>query len=304
MKNILIYTVALLMPLMASAQALPFVSADYFPAALAKAGAVTTETASTAFSAFGNAAAIPYSDRKADFAAGYTLWQPSSANSSVIAAGGTYKLNDKMGVTLGLTYGMHPGYEIFSESGSSKGTFKPTDMQVKAGFAYRFLPFLSAGVNIGYASSTLAQGTSYGAFVADIFLMSKFNDLKVALGVSDLGSSVTSSSGQKFALPSALTFGLGYDKIFAESHRVDVSLDADYYFANAVAAAVGIGYTFNDMAGFKAGYRYGGKSVIPSYASAGLCGKFFGITLDLAYIIPAGKSPMANTLALSAGYTF
>lgn len=304
MKNILTYTVALLLPLMASAQALPFVAADYSPAALAKAGAVATETTSTAFSAFGNAAAIPYSDRTADFAAGYTSWQPSSVNTSVIAAGGAYKLNDKMGVVVGLTYGMHPGYEIFSDSGSSKGTFKPSDMQIKAGFAYRLLPFLSAGVNIGYASSTLAKGTSYGAFMADIFVMSKFNDLKVALGVSDLGSAVTSATGQKFSLPSALTLGLGYEKTFAQSHRVDVSLDADYYFANAVAAAVGLGYTFNDMAGIKAGYRYGGKSVIPSYASVGLCGKLFGVTIDLAYIIPAGKSPMANTLALSAGYTF
>ena len=159
-------------------------------------------------------------------------------------------------------------------------------------------------MSLGYASSTLAEGVSYGAFVADVFLMSEFSDFKVTLGVSDLGSSVTSASGQKFSLPSALTLGLGYDKTFAQSHRVDVSVDADYYFANAVAAAFGAGYTFNDMVGVKAGYRYGGKSVIPSYASLGMCGTIFGVTLDLAYILPAGTSPMANTLALSVGYTF
>ena len=304
MKNILTYTITLLLPLMASAQALPFVAADYSPAVLAKAGADATETASTAFSAFGNVAAVPFSGCTADFAAGYTLWQPSSAKSNVIAAGGAYNLNDRMGFTLGLTYGMHPGYEMFSETGSSKGTFNPSDMQLKAGFAYRFLSFLSAGVNVGYASSTLAQGTSYGAFVADVFLMSMFSDFKVALGVSDLGSSVTSVSGQKFALPSALTLGLGYDKTFAQTHRVDVSVDADYYFTNAFAAAVGAGYTFNDMVGVKAGYRYGGKSVVPSYASLGLCGKFFGATIDLAYILPMGESPMSNTLAVSLGYRF
>ena len=304
MKNILTYTIALLLPLMASAQALPFVAADYSPSALAKAGADATETSSTAFSAFGNVAAVPFSERSADFAAGYTLWQPSAASSNVLALGGGYNLGGKMGFTLGFTYGMHPGYEIFSDTGSSKGTFNPSDMQIKAGFAYRFLPFLSAGVNVGYASSTLAHGTSYGAFVADVFLMSCFNDFKVALGVTDLGSSVISVSGQKFALPSALTLGLGYDKTFARTHRVDVSVDADYYFANAFAAAVGAGYTFNDMVGVKAGYRYGGKSVIPSYASLGLCGRFSGATLDLAYILPMGTSPMSNTLALSLGYTF
>ena len=304
MKNILTYTIALLLPLMASAQALPFVAADYSPAVLAKAGADATETSSTAFSAFGNVAAVPYSASSGDFAASYTMWQPSSAGSNVIAVGGGYNLNGKLGLALGFTYGMHPGYEIFSETGSSKGTFNPSDMQVKAGFSYRFLPFLSAGADVGYASSTLAQGVSYGAFMADVFLMSKFSDFKIALGVSDIGSSVTSASGQKFALPSALTLGLGYDKTFAQAHRVDVSVDADYYFANAFAGAVGAGYTFNDMAGVKAGYRYGGTSVIPSYASLGLCGKFFGATLDLAYILPMGESPMSNTLAVSLGYRF
>lgn len=304
MKKILTYMVSFLMPLMLSAQALPFVSADHSPAALAKAGATATETVSTAFSAFGNVAAVPYSESSGDFAAGYTLWQPSAVKSDIIAAGGSYNLNGKLGFAFGLTYGMYKGYDIISDSGSSKDTFKPSDIQIKAGAAYRFLPFLSVGANIGYASSTLAQGVSYGAFVADVFLMSEFSDFKAALGVSDLGSSVSSATGQKFSLPSALTLGLGYDKTFAQAHRVDVSADADYYFSNAVAVALGVGYTFDDMVGVKAGYRYGGDSVIPSYASFGLGGKLFGATIDLAYVLPMGDNPMANTLALSVGYTF
>lgn len=293
-----------MMPLMVSAQALPFVSADRSAASLAKAGADATETSSTAFSAFGNIAAVPYSEKTGDFAAGYTLWQPSSASQNFLAVGGSYNLNGKAGFAAGFTYGMYPGYEIFSDSGSSKGRFNPSDLQISAGFAYRVLPFLSLGVNVGYASSTLAQGISYGAFTTDVFLMSKFKDFMLALGVSDLGSSVASSSGTKYRLPSAMTIGLGYTRPFAQHHRVDVSADADYYFTNDFAAAFGAGYTFHDIVGVKAGYRYGGKSVVPSYASLGLCGKLLGVTLDIAYVIPSGDSPMSNTIAVSAGYTF
>lgn len=304
MRNILIFIAASLVSYTVSAQALPFVAADYSPSALAKAGAVMTDVSSTAFSSFGNVAAIPYSERTADFAIGYTLWQPSSVSSNIIAAGGSFNVNDKMGFTLGLSYGMYPGYEIFSETGSSKGTFNPSDLQIKAGFAYRFLPYLSVGANIGYASNTLAKGTSYGAFVTDVFLMSKVSDFKFALGVSDLGTSVTSAAGLKYALPSSLTLGVGYDKMFAEAHGVDVSVDADYYFSNTFAVAAGAGYSYKCIAGIKAGYRYGGNSPIPSYASVGLACCLWGATLDLAYVVPVGKSPMANTLALSLGYTF
>jgi hypothetical protein len=203
-----------------------------------------------------------------------------------------------------MTYGMFPEYDIFNDNGSHKGTFTPSDVQFKAGASYRFLPFLSAGVNLGYASSSLAEGVSYGAFNADVFLMSKFADYKVALGLTDLGSAVVSASDVKFSLPSALTLGLGYDKTFADVHKVDVALDLDYYFEGQVAASVGADYTFNNMISFCAGYRYGGNSVIPSYASLGLGGSFYGVSLDLAYVLPVAKSPMSNTLSLAVGYSF
>lgn len=304
MRKVLIYIAALLMPVLASAQALPFVSADYSAGALARAGAASTETSSTAFAAFDNVAAVPYSEKAADVSVGYTIWQPNSISLNAILAGGSYNLNNKLGFALGMTYGMYPEYEIFSEQGSEKGTFKPSDIQIKAGASMRFLPFLSAGVSLGYASSSLAEGVSYGAFEADVFLMSKFADYKVAVGVSDLGSAVLSASDVKFALPTAATLGLGYEKAFTEHHRVDVGLDADYYFAGAFAASAGAEYTFKDMISFSAGYRYGGESVIPSYASFGLGGSFAGVRLDLAYVIPVANSAMSNTLSLAVGYSF
>ena len=304
MRKVLIYIAALLMPFVASAQALPFVSADYSAGSLAKAGANSTEITQMAFASFENIAAVPYSDKSADFALGYTLWQPGAVSSNVIIAGGSYNVANKLGLALGMTCGMLPEYDVINGQGSNKGTFTPSELQVKAGASYRFLPFLSAGVNLGYASSSLAEGVSYGAFAADVFLMSKFADYKVALGLTDLGSAVISASDVKFSLPSALTLGLGYEKAFADIHKVDAALDLDYYFEGQVAASIGAEYTFNNLVSFCAGYRYGGESVIPSYASLGLGGQFCGVSLDLAYVLPMAKSPMSNTLSLAIGYSF
>ena len=304
MRKILIYVAALLMPLISSAQALPFVAADFSAGSLGKGGVNVTETNSIAFASFENIAAVPYSEKSADFAAGYALWQPSSVSTNVIMAGGSYNLGNKLGFSLGMTYGMLPEYDIFNGQGSNKGTYTPSDVQVKAGASWRFLPYLSAGVNLGYASSSLSADVSYGAFAADVFLMSKFADFKVAAGVKDLGSAVLSATGAKFSLPSALALGFGYEKAFADIHKVDAAVDADYYFEGQVAVSAGAEYTFNNLISFCAGYRYGGNSVVPSYASLGLGGHFCGVSLDFAYVLPVTDSPMSNTLSLAVGYSF
>ena len=307
MKNTVSYIVAAvlcLMPLAAGAQALPYVASVTNAVSLSKAGADVAEISNIANAAFTNAAAIPYSDLKADFAAGYTMWQPSMVKSNIINVAGAYKLNDKMGVAAGFRYGMNPSYQVTDESGSSKGTFTPSDMQVNVGFAWRFLPYLSAGVNLGYASSSLAKDYSYGALTSDIFLMSKFSDFRAALGVSNLGTKVKSLAGVSYALPASATLGAGYGKVFAENHGVDVQLEANYYFTGGLTAAVGAEYTFGGLASVRVGYNFSADSPLPSYASVGLGAKVIGVKLDLAYLVASGDSPMKNTLALQLGYCF
>ena len=58
------------------------------------------------------------------------------------------------------------------------------------------------------------------------------------------------------------------------------------------------------MVAVRAGYRYGGKSVIPSFTSVGIGLKFVGITLDVAYLMADKTSPMRNTLEFGLGYRF
>lgn len=292
----------LLFPALAGAQALPYTAAETDAVSLGKAGANLTETNSVANAAFYNAAAIPFSEDKFNASVGYTMWQPSAVNTSMINVGAAYNMNGKFGVALGMMYGMNPAYDVVTSAGAPKGQFKPSDMHLNLGLAYRFLPILSVGANVGYASSTLAEEYSYGAVTADVFLMTEISGFKATVGVANLGTAVTSADKKKYALPASAALGLGYEMDFAEKHNVNVALDADYYFNGGLAAAIGAEYTFNSLATVRAGYRYGGNTPVPSYASVGAGAKFMGIKLDLAYLIGSGAAK--NTLALSLGYAF
>ena len=292
----------LLFPALAGAQALPFTAAETDAASLGTAGANLVQTGAIANASFSNAAAIPFSDAKMDVAAGYTMWQPTSVGSNMINVGAAYNMNNKLGVAVGFLYGMNPAYDITDASGAVKGQFKPSDMHMNVGVAYRFLPFLSVGANVGYATSSLAKENSYGALAADVYAMAQFSGLRVTAGVANVGTSVKAKNGTAFSLPTSVALGAGYEMAFADVHSVDVLLDADYYFGGWFAAAAGAAYTYNDLVVVRAGYRYGGASPIPSYASVGAGVKFAGAKLDLAYLI--GSSAMKNTLALSLGYTF
>ncbi len=307
MKKTLSYitgAVMFLIPSLAGAQALPYTASDADPVILAKGGAGLVETGSVSHAAFTNAAVIPFSESSLDASAGYMMWQPSYANSNVISVGAAYNVNNKFGVAAGLYYGMNPEYTIANASGAPGETFKPSDMHAAVGLSYRFLDFMSVGINVGYATSSLAEEQSYGAVSADAFVMAKFSGLKVTAGVSNMLGSVESAGGAKFSLPASAALGAGYETVFGEVHGIEANLDVDYFFEGGLAASVGAGYTFNDLVSVRAGYRYGGESPIPSFASVGLGGKFMGIKLDLAYLIAGADSPMNNTLAVSLGYSF
>ncbi len=286
----------------AGAQALPYTIVDANPVTLAKGGARLTETTSISHSAFSNAAAVPFSEDTLDVSAGYMMWQPSSSN--VINVAAAYNMKNKLGIAAGLYYGMNPEYGITDANGAAGGTFKPSDMHAAVGVSYRFIDALAVGVNFGYATSTLAEGHSYGAVAADVFLMAKFSSIKVTAGASNILGSVMSASGEKFSLPSSIALGVGNSSTIGEKHLIEANLDMDYFLTGGFSAAVGASYTFNDMVTARLGGRVGGKSPIPSYSSVGLGCKFAGVKLDLAYLIAGSESPMKNTLAVSLGYRF
>lgn len=303
MKKAIYILMFLLFPVLAGAQALPFTATSYDPVSVAKGGTFLTETSSSAYAAFANPAAAPFAEKKLDAAAGFMMWQYGTMPSNILSAAGTYMLDDNMGVSLGFTYGMNQEYDIIDASGVTKGTFTPSDMQLNAAFSWRFLPYLSLGAAVGYASSSLAENVSYSAVNADIFAMARFKELKAAVGVKGLGTAVKSASGASFSLPMALAAGIGYE-LSGEGFSADVNVDAEYHIDGGVAVATGASCTFVKMMTLRMGYRYGGETVIPSFASLGCGFCFSNVSVDLACLLAAKNSPMAQTACLSVGYSF
>ena len=83
---------------------------------------------------------------------------------------------------------------------------------------------------------------------------------------------------------------------------MNFEVDAEYAFYGAFSAAFGAEYGFNDMIFARAGYRYGGNSVLPSFASVGAGVKVAGIKMNVAYLL--ANDLIGNTLSISLGYSF
>lgn len=303
MKHILTILVSLLLTISATAQdwsALPWVRTSRGAADIAMAGSGFMSGNNMAWAADGNAAMIPFSADKMSAELGYMLYNPMKTN--YINAGFSYSIKEKVGVTAGLSYGFDPAYDVYNESGRPAGTFSPGQLMLGAGASWRFVKFMSAGLNLRYAMQTLAEGVSSSAFAGDFVLMCRFGDFSVSAGAMNFGTPVKSSDGRSFNLSSSVKLAGMYEHLFAEKHGLQVNLDADWYLSKAASAALGAQYGWNDMVFVRAGYRYGsGRSPLPSMASVGLGCKFFGVRIDAAYVVYGST---INTLNVGLGYSF
>lgn len=288
MKRIITASLFLIAAVTAWGQALPFTAYDSDPVSLINGRYFPS--------------GIPFSGKSLDADIHYTMWQPNGTSRNIIGAGVSYNIKDKFGASLKFSTGKGEEYQIIDANGVGKGTYKPSDMKIGAGFAWRPVEMLSIGAEIGYASEKLAEGTSYGSMDIDVSATFRLKSLSATLGVSEIGGKIKSLSGAEFQLPTAAVLDIGYGITCKEKHLIEAGAGARYYFAGDFAATVRAGYTYNDLFSLKAGYRYGGQSVIPSYTAFGAGLKLMGITLDLAYLISSGV--MSNTLSLSLGYCF
>lgn len=243
---------------------------------------------------------------KLNASAGYMLYSTSCASASYMTAHAEYWLKDKIGISFGALYGTCDEYEMFNPGGLSTGYFTPVQMKFDAGVEYAVLDILSAGVKLKYLGETLASEAKYGAFAADVYVtanvaFSSNSFIFGRLGVANIGTKVKSVSGVGYSLPSSALVAAGYMGDFGNS-RLIVIAQTDYFFCNTLAISVGTSYTFNDFVSLRAGYHIGDRTVIPSFASAGLGLHVFGIKLDFAYLF--ASDVMKNTMSVSLGYAF
>lgn len=275
-------------------EAFPFLKIQRNPAALTAGTAGVTPgpwgvSAVNAFYEGTAAASLSYSRQKAapssdvDFAALYRIAENLTANA-------TFSLDNGQ------------KYDLYNRLGRVSGSFTPKEIIIGAGVSYLLRENLSLGATFKYASQSLSSDASYSAVAADVFVAGRFAGLTATAGVSSLGSKVTSSSGDRYSLPSSGALGVGYGLDLMQGLRLNAQANADFYFSGAFAAGAGAELTYRKFVSLRAGYNYGGKSVIPSYGSLGAGVKLFGASLDFTYYLAGSDSPLAGSFAVGLRY--
>lgn len=303
MKRYIVFLASLFISVLPAAagepgfEALPFLRLSRDPSAIT--GGSAQLFSSRAYSVFTNPALPFSSDEGVDVALSYARWGSSGSNE--IDFGGAYALSERFSLSLGFSYGMNPSYDVYNKLGALSGTFTPTDMTAGLGAGFRISDVLTLGANVKFASSKLSDAYSYSAVAGDVFATMEFSGLVASVGVSTLGTPVESQKTGKYSLPASAALGLGYGAAAGEALELRAQLTADYYFSGALAAGAGAEAVIKDMVSLRFGYDYGGESVIPSHASAGIGFRFSGFRIDATLL--TGKDA-GTSMLFGASYSF
>lgn len=260
----------------------------------------------TPFAMWNNTSSTLFSENRMDIGASYGMWNP--AGSSSIAVAGYGRIAKFMTISAGFKHMGYKPYPIADASGRAGDEFKPGEWIMGVGLGFKILPILSASANINYLSSSLAPEVKGGAFSADFGATLDLKFLRVGVTASNIGSKLKYSEESAYALPANVQLGVGTTQYFGaeDKHALTANVQAGMTFASsAFVAAIGAEYKWNDMVRVAAGYHYGDiEKGIPSYASVGLGVKFIGISLNGAYLLGIGDSPVGNTFTVGLGYSF
>lgn len=300
-KNLFAVIVFTLSAATLTAQTLPSLTLNLDPAVVAQGSAGVASDAG-AYSLKNNVAAMSLADETFAVQIGAGLWQPSYANYKAIDAGAMYRIGDKLGVGLDFNYLMMPEYSGITGGGSDirDSAFSPNEISVALGASYAFIDFLSAGITLRYAGSSLAPEAKATVFGADLGIYFKKNGISAGLSVNNIGTTVKYTE-TAYPQPSMVKAGVGYVLGLGTS-EIGFSAEADMMFAGGFMAGAGCEYSFKDLLFVRAGYHYGNSvNVVPSFASVGLGLKLFGAELNFAYIL--GSDILSNSMCISVGYS-
>ncbi|MCR5351782.1 MAG: PorV/PorQ family protein [Bacteroidales bacterium] len=280
------------------AQSVNFLNIPSDPASLAMAGAAVARPAD-AYALENNMAGAALAPYKMDVAVGYAQWQPKVAGIQLLSGAGMYRISPKIAVGLLYKSFAYPAYDIISNDGRVRDSFKPSEMALAAGFAYAFTEGLSAGLTLRLLNSTLAADAKASAFGADLSLQYRQEGLRAGLAVCNIGTPVKyQSEAEAYTQPMLAKLGAAYSIA-----GFTASAEADYLFSGALMAGLGLEYCFADIVSLRGGFHYGDAAkAIPTYASLGLGVKFAGVHLDAAFL--TASKTLGNTLMFSLGYAF
>ncbi len=293
-----------------NAQALQFLNINPDARVMGMANTGTVATA-TAFSMYNNTAAtaLASNDRTMDVGVSYGMWQPGYSANHMISAAGYGKITNFMTIAAGVRYFTHGSYEITDDFGAATGTFAPKDLVAGIGLGFKVLPILSLSANVNYIMSQIAPSATGNAVSADFGAMVDLKFLKVGVTASNIGSKIKYAE-TPYSLPANAKLGVGTTQYFGRDDKsyVSVNAQAGMLFAGSdFFAEAGAEYCYNDLFRISTGYHYGKEDspAIPSYVTAGLGVKFFGIYVNATYLTGLkSDSPLNNSFQIGLGYTF
>ena len=274
------------------APALPFVTIDRSAISSAMGGTQANQ-------GLYNPAVVPF--RGSDVAFSFQSWAPGGAASTNLNLLAGIKAGKRIGINVIAAYQNGKEYTIYDNTGNGKNTFAPSDLLVGAGFGFAFTDFLAAGINVKYATSTVAQGISYGSVMGDVLVTFSMKGLKATAGVANLGMPIKSGESS-FKLPTSAKVGVAYDFSFGKS-GLELAADGDLFFTGGLGLGLGLQYDWNKMVFARGGFHLGtGNAPQPTYASLGLGVKFFGFHVDATWL--TASKVLGNTLCIGLGYSF
>ena len=228
----------------------------------------------------------------------YGNWAPLTANNTVVSGDVFVRAGDKFALTLDAKTFLDKPYDIYSEQGAFKGSFKPYDLIIGLGAEYRITDALSAGLTLRSVTSALAEKNTGSSFCGDIFVRYGGPKWGVELAGRNIGTNINYGEGS-YAIPSLV----GVDGFYKPLEGLTVAGEADLLFNGALMAGVGAEYGFKDIAFARAGFHYGDPAkALPAFLSLGIGGKYAGFRLDGTFLLLS--ETLGNTFLVSLGYEF
>ena len=302
MKKILLVFVLSFIALGSYAQSLEFLNISSDPYSYSMGGNTLTLDANS-FTVTNNASAMAYAEDYMYASVSYMAWQPEILNNNMMGLSGFYRMG-KLAVGISGKYYTHTPYDITDNLGFVSEMYTPVELSTEVAAAYKLFLGLSVGANIRYTLSSMIKGGDASALSADISVSYKLKGLMASVAVTNIGSKIDYGYGP-YDLPAMAKAGVGYKYGINEKNTLLVSAEADYLiYKGGIMAGVGAEYNYDKMISARVGYHYGDDNAIPSYASAGIGINIFGLSVNGAYIMGFGDSPLNGSYILSLGYDF
>ena len=299
MKKILTIIVASVWSAASFAQVLPSLLVNSDPQAMGAAG--ISVLGSPAYALQGYAASTVFMEGTGSAGVSYGSWQPKAASDKILGASASVRLLGKLGVALEYKNFAQPAYEVTGITGSVSQvtpSFTPKESSFALGIGYRILENLSAAVTVRSTSSVLASDAKASVFGVDLSAVYASDALQAGLAVCNLGGKVNYGQAD-YKQPSLVKAGAAYEVI----EGLKAAAEFAYLFEGAFGASLGAEYCYADIVSARAGYHLGSKDKgLPSYASIGLGAKYFGIGLNLSYLL--ASDTIGGSFLAGLSYSF